>query len=335
MTAASSPSSAPGAAWAAPRLCGGRVDDALRRVHYVAVRGSHVANSIAADAMRSSDLDSVCKVVFQQAWWYGVYAACGEPGRAGRASADARVRPIAARLFGAAKPVSTARLRPFMSYLARDAIANVRTLVTLNFTAQVEKAFLREVRLWELAHATCVLPARPPAKEAPAQEAERARRAIAAWAARECLGDRRPTSFPDNSPAPLKAELQALIASWKEAHRQLLPCPTPEFAANKSKACGLYRWMLELQLHRVDCLARAARHCGGNAAEARRALGDAGKALRALPLASRHMKHMVLDKTSLREQQQRQGAPSAELAAPTGGRLPCIQHPPRRASKRN
>jgi hypothetical protein len=99
----------------------------------------------------------------------------------------------------------------------------------------------------------------------------------------------------------LKAELQALIASWKEAHRQLLPCPTPEFAANKSKACGLYRWMLELQLHRADCLARAARHCGGNAAEARRALGDAGKALRALPLASRHMKHIVIDKACLRE----------------------------------
>ena len=272
------------------------VDDVLSRVHYIAVRGSHVANAIVADAMNSSDLDAVCKVVFQQTWWYAVYAACGEAGKAGKVDADPRIRPTAARLFGAAQPVSTSRLSPFMSYPARDAVANVRTLVTLNFAAQVEKAFLREVRLWELLHAACVLPA-----PAPAKEAERARRAIATWAARECLEHERPTSFPENSPAPLKAELQALIASWSAGHRQLLPCPTPEFAANKRKACGLYRWMLELQVHRADCLARATRHCGGNSDEARKALGGAGKALRALPLASRHMKHVALDKSGLRE----------------------------------
>ena len=71
-----------------------RVDDVLRRVHYIAVRGSHVANSIVADAMSCSDLDSVCKVVFQQTWWYAVYAACGDASWACK-DADPRIRQTA------------------------------------------------------------------------------------------------------------------------------------------------------------------------------------------------------------------------------------------------
>ena len=43
------------------------VDDVLRRMHYIAVRDRRVANSIAADAVHSSDLGAVCNFVFQQA----------------------------------------------------------------------------------------------------------------------------------------------------------------------------------------------------------------------------------------------------------------------------
>ena len=43
------------------------LDDVLRRMHYIAVRDRRVANSIAADAVHSSDLGAVCNFVFQQA----------------------------------------------------------------------------------------------------------------------------------------------------------------------------------------------------------------------------------------------------------------------------
>ena len=102
-------------------------------------------------------------------------------------------------------------------------------------------------------------------------------------------------------------------------HASVLPCPNSQFAADNAKFTGLYRWLLELQLHRVECLRRASGLLGGDRGKAREIFGGAAKAFRALPLASRAVKHVVVDKSCLK---------ALLLAGPIkvdAGTIPCMK----------
>jgi len=274
------------------------VSDVIYRMHFIAVRGSYIANSILSEVMRNNltDLPDVISTTF----WCQIYKSSGQPTDFNIASCkrrenwDSRVTQTSWRLFGTAEQISMKNLTSFISYLTKDMIANIRTMVTLNFVSQVEKAFLREICLWELSTNTTV-------SNGTEAEVIRLRCRIANWASRECLEHKFKLLFPPEAPPQLKTTLQGIIDTWNLNHKAVLPCPTPEFAANKCKFSALYRWMLELQLHRSNCLVRATKHYQGNEVEARNIFGDSAKAFRPLPLASRKIKHVVVDKSCLRD----------------------------------
>ena len=273
------------------------VTDVVHRMHFITVRGSYIANAILADVVRNNlvDLPDVTSTTF----WCQIFKSAGQPtvpdavaGRQ-RCKWDERITQTAWRLFGSAEPISNLKLTCFVSWLAKDAIPNVRAMVTLNFTTQVENGFMREVRLWKLSQGT-------PIMKGSEAEAHRLRCKVVNWAARECLEHEFRLSYPPEAPPQLMTALLAIIGSWNSSHTAVMPCPTSEFASNKRRFAALYRWMLELQIHRVECVQRATQHLQGNLLEARELLGVSAKAFRPLPVASRKIKHIVLDKSCLR-----------------------------------
>jgi hypothetical protein len=134
------------------------IEDAVRRVHSIAVKGSLVATQVLLSALEAGE---ALPDVGSQTWWYRCFCSCGviqgrvagrpRPPRERKSSADLAIEAAAQELFaGRVDWTPMDFLWSFLAELSRDALTACQNMLGSVFHTQVEKAFRREMIVWEV-----------------------------------------------------------------------------------------------------------------------------------------------------------------------------------------
>ena len=272
------------------------IEEAVRKVHSIAVKGSLVATQVVLSALeRGHPVPNVG----DQTWWYRCFSCCGvlegrKPGnikipRKRQPCIDADIESAAQSLFaGKLEWTSMDYLWSFIAELSRDALTACQNMVASIFHIQLEKAFRREIIIWEVVNG----------REIPKKSKWR----IATHYIR-LTTDHALTMMltPDDIPVDLGVQLERLVKSWKLKYAEVLPCPHSSFIYGDSrhlKTSALVQWLYDLQLHRAACL-QYLNEILPPSQDASQILGKWAKAVGLLPVFSFHPKQIAISPTGL------------------------------------
>ena len=261
-----------------------KIESVARRVHLLALRGTHLATELLYRAARSGgplpDVDS-------HTWWYRVLVASGT---SNRRDIPAEMKEATGVLFRNQTLVDTKFIWPFVASLAKDLRQDTSTMLRQNIHREIGKAIQRLIVLWEVRTSLSL--------HQEGEEAKKVLCAIIRYAERRGTGHRDATEYPESAPTDLKQLLDAEIDDWTRLFPELFPCPTPKFLANYAKTKPLLAWTLRLQRQRRSCLDELSMRLGSEELALQR-LGSKGRAVRLLPLCSFHVQPICVYPTSL------------------------------------
>ena len=266
-----------------PALCE-KIESVARRVHLLALRGTHLATELLYRAARSGgalpDVDS-------HTWWYRVLVASGTSNQRG---IPTEMKEAAGALFRNQTIVDTKFLWPFVASLAKDLRQDTSTMLRQNIHREISKAIQRLIVLWEVRTSLSL--------HQEGEEAKKLLYSIIRYAERRGTGHRDATTYPETAPMDLKQLLDVEIDEWIRLFPELFPCPTPKFLANYAKTKPLLAWSMRLQRQRRSCLDELSARLGSEELALQR-LGSKGRAVRLLPLCSFHVQPICVYPTSL------------------------------------
>jgi hypothetical protein len=163
-------------------------------------------------------------------------------------------------------------------------------MVASIFHIQLEKAFRRELIIWEVVNR----------REIPKKSKWR----IATHYVRLTTDHALTTALtPDDLPLDLGIQLEALASSWKAKYAEVLPCPHSNFIYGDTKhmkTSGLVQWLYDLQLHRLACLQHLNQILPPSQ-DASQVFGKLAKAVGLLPVFSFHPKQIAISPTGLKD----------------------------------
>ena len=261
-----------------------KIESVVRRVHILALRGTHLATELLYRAVRTG---GTLPAVDSQTWWYRVIIASGTLDGRG---IPAEMTEAAATLFGSQTPVDMTLIWPFVASLAKELRTETYTMLRQNIHREISKAVHRIVILWETRTSTSL--------HRDAQEDRKLLSEILRYAERRGTRHRDAPEYPEGAPGDLKLLLDAEIDDWHRLFQELLPCPTPKFLTKYSKTKPLLAWTLRLQRQRRSCLDEVSARLGSEELAVQR-LGAMGRAVRFLPLCSFHVRPIGIYPTSL------------------------------------
>jgi len=294
------------------------IEDAVRRLHDVAIRGSLVATQTLLDAL---DRGEAVPAVHDQQWWYRCFTACGtltgrRPGcRRGdqerKPCKDEGIERAVQSLFGNSPhwtPLDY--MWSFVNELARDSLTCCQNMLASVFHVQVEKAIHREVIIWCLEQG----------REIPKASVRR----IVTHYVRLAVGHTTPSLLHvDDLPSELGRQLEALVHTWTSKYGAIIPCPHASFITNDAKhqkTQMLVSWLYDLQRHRIYCLKHVANIIPPDQ-DPVHILGKSAKAVALLPVHSFQVKHLGLSPSGL-DQLLASGGMRDREAVEGGGKVP-------------
>ena len=230
-----------------------------------------------------------------QTWWYKCFCSITTlKGHRRPITKDPHIEAAALSLFGpSADWTSGDNLWAFINELARDAKTACQNMIAGTFHVQLQKAYRREVLLWEHANQRTI------AKETKFR--------IVNHYVRLVSGHQQQTHLTaDDLPLDLGVQLEALTRTWQLQFASVLPCPHSSFIYNISgdnfpKLRTLLSWMHQLQVHRAACLQTLQSLLPpSSSTDAAQLLGKSGKAQGLLPIASYKTKCIAISATGLK-----------------------------------
>ena len=295
------------------------IEDAVRRLHDVAIRGSLVATQTVLDALNGGE---EVPAVHDQQWWYRCFTACGtltgrRPGcrresKERQPCKDEGIERAAQSLFGHLRQWTPLDyMWSFVNELARDSLTCCQNMLASVFHAQLEKAVRREVIIWCLEHG----------RDIPKASVWR----IVRHYVRLATGHDTPGALDvDDLPLDLGRQLEGLIKTWKSKYSAILPCPHATFITNDTKhqkTQMLVNWMYDLQRHRACCLQHVANIIPPDQ-DPSSILGKSAKPVALLPVHSFQVKHLGLSPSGLNQLLASGGMKSRETAQEGVSALP-------------
>ena len=262
-----------------------KIESVVRRVHFLAIRGTHLATELLYRAVRTG---ATLPAVDSQTWWYRVIIASS--GTSDGSGIPAEMLETAATLFGNQTPVDMNHIWPFVASLAKELRTETYTMLRQNIHREISKAAHRIVVLWEVRSSTSL--------HRDTQEDRKLLSDILRYAERRGTKHRDTPEYPEGAPGDLRLLLDAEIDDWHRLFQELFPCPTPKFFTKYSKTKPLLAWTLRLQRQRRSCLDELSVRLGSEALAMQR-LGSIGRAVRFLPLCSFHVRPIGVYPTSL------------------------------------
>ena len=186
-----------------------KIESVVRRVHILALRGTHLATELLYRAVRTG---GTLPAVDSQTWWYRVIIASGTLDGRG---IPAEMTEAAATLFGSQTPVDMTLIWPFVASLAKELRTETYTMLRQNIHREISKAVHRIVILWETRTSTSL--------HRDAQEDRKLLSEILRYAERRGTRHRDAPEYPEGAPGDLKLLLDAEIDDWHRLFQELLP----------------------------------------------------------------------------------------------------------------
>lgn len=283
-----------------------QIDIQVARHHALALRGSHVASHTALRMLRAGTVPAITK----QNWWNWCFNSCGTlQGRRNICTKDPEIEQSIQELFGMATPIDSDKSWPFVNELSKQTVTMVQNMLASNFHAQLDKAFRREVIIYEFLSGLTI--------------EKKIRWKLLRHFKRFATGHMTPTPLPAGVPLALQAQLHSLASGWKQRFgaRVCLSegeecfgtpvCPTAEFIYNQKPlhtnravregSCryleGIFEWMFVMQEHRLTCLqSLEGRIPSSDGRTAKSILGKYAKALALLPVVAFNVPHIAISR---------------------------------------
>ena len=197
-----------------------QIDIQVNRHHALALRGCHVATHTALRMLRAGTIPAIAK----QNRTGGTPNCCGTlKGRRNICTKDAEIERSTQELFGTATPVDSDGSWPFVNELSKQTVTMVQNMLASNFHIQLNKAFRREVIIYEFFSRVNI--------------DKKIRWRLVRHFERFVTGHATPAPMPAGVPLALQAQLHALAVIGKPGWRAALPARGPgEKARSRNQA---------------------------------------------------------------------------------------------------
>lgn len=267
-----------------------QIEASVEKLHVLAFKGSLVATDVLLRVAREG---RPFPPVDDQQWWYRCISSCGTLNGKRKACKDADIEASAQALFGVASDwTEMDNLWPFINELSRDSKTACQNMVASTFHEQLQKAFKREVILWQHMESRSI------SKDVVFKISNHYTRLVTGHSHQTKL-------TADELPYELGVQLEVLAKTWKQKFSEVLPCPHSSFIfglASKElpKLRLLLEWMYELQVHRANCIQALQEILPPwNSCTAENLLSAAAKPQGLLPVSSYKVKCIAISPTGL------------------------------------